>query len=83
MTLQTGTYEANGGRIARTLRDYQPKTHYVIDLCPGDSARPGCGHVEPNPAPPAGQFSYRFLRNGSLELTDVVFGGMVVLTRVQ
>ena len=81
MATQTGSYNISGGRLGRTVQDYEPKTHWVIDLCPGDSSRPGCGHYEQYAAPPGGVFSYAFVGNGSLQLTDIRTGGVLVLTR--
>jgi hypothetical protein len=83
MTWQAGTYTFNQGVLLRTLTDFQPKQHYVVDVNPTQPWLPANppGHYEPNVPPPAGQYQVTFNSSDTMTWKDITFGGTVVLKR--
>ena len=82
---QTGTYKIYGTRLARTVTGWDPKRYWMIDLCPGDSSKPGCGHWQQYRKPIGGTFEMTFVGANTLRIRDIsglLFTGQAELHRV-
>jgi hypothetical protein len=82
-TWQAGTYIFDHGVIVRTVTDFQPKTHYVVDVNPTQPWLPANppGHYEDNVAPPGGSYQVAFNSANSMAWKDINFGGTLTLRR--
>ncbi|MFZ1123596.1 MAG: hypothetical protein WAN59_00455 [Candidatus Baltobacteraceae bacterium] len=83
MTRQAGTYVLRGNLLLRSVESWDPRTQWIVDLCPGDSSRPGCGHWQQLSKPPGGTYALTFVDAGTVSLRDVNFGGQIVMRRVR
>jgi hypothetical protein len=82
---QTGKYKIFGSHLARTVTDWNPKRYWMIDPCPGDSSKPGCGHWQQYQRPIGGTFEITFVGANTLRIRDVaglLFTGQAELHRL-
>ena len=79
----SGKYILKNRLLSQTVEDWEPKSLWKVDLCPEDSSRPGCGHLEPIQKPADIIAEITVINANKVKVRDVNSSMEIVSTRLK